>query len=133
MNLLDMQSPECVARQLLCCLPSFPPALCSRSVHPSMEKAADPPGIFEIPPGWQRGRTIRRTIQSDTLLSRLWSIDRVRGCLGFFFLYGFFELVKVLRAFYKASRENEGSWSLPKRAVLHIWPSVMITVVGTEV
>lgn len=97
-----------------------------------MEKAADPPGIFVIPPGWQRGRMIHHTIQSDTLLSRLKSIDRVRGSL-FFFLDGFFELVKVLRAFSKASRENEGSWSPPKRAVLHIWRSVMITVVGTEV
>lgn len=76
--------------------------------------------------------TIRHTIQSDTLLSRLWSVDRVGGCLGFF-LCGFFELVKVLRAFfYKASRENEGSWSLPKRVVLRIWPSVLITVVGTK-
>ena len=61
MNLLDMQSPECVARPLLCCLPSFFffSPLCSQSVHPPLEKAADPPGIFVIPSARQRGHTIR--------------------------------------------------------------------------
>lgn len=107
MNLLDFGSPEWIALPLLCCLSSF--ILYSCSVHLPLEKATCPRGNFVLPRLGRGSYERRGTIQSDTCLQDF-EYRRGQGSRRFLSLVCF-ELVKVLQAFYKGSRGNEGSWS----------------------